>query len=320
MKLGVFTPLFAKLSLEQMLRKVQAAGLDAVELGAGGFPGADHLDVEGLLASADRARDFRALIADHGLIVSALSCHGNPLHPDPDIARRDDAILRRTVRLAERLEVPVVITFSGCPGDSDTARIPNWITSPWPPEMLQTLEWQWNEKAIPYWREATADAREHGIRIALEPHPNFIVHNVDTALRLRAAAGDHLGVNLDPSHMLWRGVDMPQAIRALGAAIFHFHAKDVAVDRANTAVNGVIDGRSYRDIAQRAWSFRSVGHGHDLLVWKQIMQALRVAGYDYVVSLEHEDALMSTEQGFQTAIDTLKLALLREAADEPWWT
>ncbi|MGO4780501.1 sugar phosphate isomerase/epimerase family protein, partial [Lysobacter sp. 2RAB21] len=110
----------------------------------------------------------------------------------------------------------------------------------------------------------------------------------------------HLGVNLDPSHMLWRGVDMPQAIRALGPAIFHFHAKDVALDRANTAVNGVIDGRSYRDIAQRAWSFRSVGHGHDLLVWKQIMQALRVAGYDYVVSLEHEDALMSTEQGFQT--------------------
>ncbi|MEH6416171.1 sugar phosphate isomerase/epimerase family protein [Pseudomonas sp. CGJS7] len=320
MKLGVFTPLFAKLSLQEVLRKVQSAGLDSVELGAGGFPGADHLDVEGLLASADRARDFRSLVADHGLIVSALSCHGNPLHPDPQIAQRDDAILRRTVRLAERLQVPVVITFSGCPGDSDNSRIPNWITSPWPPEMLRTLEWQWNEKAIPYWRDATAYAREHGIRIALEPHPNFLVHNVDTALHLRAEAGDHLGVNLDPSHMLWRGVDMPQAIRALGPAIFHFHAKDVALDRANTAVHGVVDARSYRDIAQRAWSFRSVGHGHDLLVWKQIMQALRVAGYDYVVSLEHEDALMSTEQGFQTAIDTLKLALLRDPPDEPWWT
>lgn len=320
MKLGVFATLFAKLSLEEVLRKVQAAGLDAVELGVGGFPGSDHLDVDGLLASADRSRDLLARVKDHGLIISALSCHGNPLHPNREIAQRDDAILRRAVRLAERLEVPVVITFSGCPGDSDEARIPNWITSPWPPEMLQTLEWQWNEKAIPYWRDTTAYAREHGIRIALEPHPNFIVHNVDTALRLRAAAGDHLGVNLDPSHMLWRGVDMPQAIRALGPAIFHFHAKDVAIDRGNTAVNGVIDGRSYRDLAQRAWTFRSVGHGHDLLVWKQIMQALRIAGYDYVVSLEHEDALMSTEQGFQTAIDTLKLALLRDPPDEPWWT
>ena len=320
MKLGVFTPLFARLSLDQVLDRVQAAGLDAIELGTGAFPGADHVDVDGLLASGDKARDFRARIDDRGLIISALSCHGNPLHPDKAAAQRDDEVFRKTVRLAERLEVPVVVTFSGCPGDCDGARIPNWITSPWPPEMLEVLEWQWNEKAIPYWREATVFAREHGIRVALEAHPNFLVHNVETALRLRDAAGDHLGVNLDPSHLFWRGVDIPQAIRALGPAIFHFHAKDVALDRANVAINGVIDGKSYRDMAQRAWRFRSVGHGHDLLAWKEIMEALRLAGYDYVVSLEHEDALMSVDEGFDTAIDTLKRALLREAPDEPWWT
>ena len=320
MKLGVFTPLFARLSLEQVLDRVQAAGLDAIELGTGAFPGADHVDVDGLLASDDKARDFRARIDDRGLIISALSCHGNPLHPDKAAAQRDDEVFRKTVRLAERLEVPVVVTFSGCPGDCDGARIPNWITSPWPPEMLEVLEWQWDEKAIPYWREATVFAREHGIRVALEAHPNFLVHNVETALRLRDAAGDHLGVNLDPSHLFWRGVDIPQAIRALGPAIFHFHAKDVALDRANVAINGVIDGKSYRDMAQRAWRFRSVGHGHDLLAWKEIMEALRLAGYDYVVSLEHEDALMSVDEGFDTAIDTLKRALLREAPDEPWWT
>ena len=320
MKLGVFTPLFARLSLDQVLDRVQAAGLDAIELGTGAFPGADHVDVDGLLASDDKARDFRARIDDRGLIISALSCHGNPLHPDKAAAQRDDEVFRKTVRLAERLEVPVVVTFSGCPGDCDGARIPNWITSPWPPEMLEVLEWQWNEKAIPYWREATVFAREHGIRVALEAHPNFLVHNVETALRLRDAAGDHLGVNLDPSHLFWRGVDIPQAIRALGPAIFHFHAKDVALDRANVAINGVIDGKSYRDMAQRAWRFRSVGHGHDLLAWKEIMEALRLAGYDYVVSLEHEDALMSVDEGFDTAIDTLKRALLREAPDEPWWT
>lgn len=320
MKLGVFTPLFARLSLDQVLDRVQAAGLDAIELGTGAFPGADHVDVDGLLASDDKARDFRARIDDRGLIISALSCHGNPLHPDKAAAQRDDEVFRKTVRLAERLEVPVVVTFSGCPGDCDGARIPNWITSPWPPEMLEVLEWQWDEKAIPYWREATVFAREHGIRVALEAHPNFLVHNVETALRLRDAAGDHLGVNLDPSHLFWRGVDIPQAIRALGPAIFHFHAKDVALDRANVAINGVIDGKSYRDMAQRAWRFRSVGHGHDLLAWKEIMEALRLAGYDYVVSLEHEDALMSVDEGFDTAIDTLKRALLRDQPDEPWWT
>lgn len=320
MKLGVFTPLFAKLSFEQVLDKVQAAGLDAVELGTGGFPGSDHIDVDALLSSAERAREYRSRLDDRGLIISALSCHGNPLHPNADIARRDDELFQRTVRLAERLEVPVVVTFSGCPGDSDNARVPNWITSPWPPEMLETLEWQWNEKAIPYWSRTTRFARDHGVRVALEAHPNFIVHNVETALRLRAAAGDHLGVNLDPSHMMWRGIDIPQAIRALGPAVFYFHAKDVAIDRANVAVNGVIDSKSYRDMAQRAWRFRSVGHGHDLLVWKEIMEALRMIGYDYVVSLEHEDALMSVDQGFETAIDTLKRALLRDQPAEPWWT
>jgi sugar phosphate isomerase/epimerase len=307
MKLGVFTPLFAKLSFEDMLKRVQAAGLDAVEIGTGGFPGRDHIDPDALLASADKAREYRQRVADHGLEICALSCHCNPLHPNRDTAREGDELIRRTLQLAEKLQVGTVVTFSGCPGDSDEAKVPNWITSPWPPEMLETLEWQWNEKAIPYWRKTTEAARDHGVRIALEAHPNFIVHNVDTMLRLRAACGEHLGINLDPSHLWWRGVDIPQAIRALGPAIHHFHAKDVVVDRANAAVQGVIDARS-------------VGHGHDLLAWKEIMEALRLVGYDRVVSLEHEDALMSIDEGFQTAIDTLRQAMLREPAAEAWWT
>ena len=320
MKLGVFTPLFAKLSFEDMLKRVQAAGLDAVEIGTGGFPGRDHIDPDALLASSDKAREYRQRVADHGLEIAALSCHCNPLHPDRAVAAEADALIRRTLQLAEKLEVGTVVTFSGCPGDSDEAKIPNWITSPWPPEMLETLEWQWNEKAIPYWRKTTDAARDHGVRIALEAHPNFIVHNVESMLRLREACGEHLGINLDPSHLWWRGVDIPQAIRALGPAIHHFHAKDVVVDRANAAVQGVIDPRSYELLAERAWRFRSVGHGHDLLAWKEIMEALRLVGYDKVVSLEHEDALMSIDEGFQTAIDTLKQALLREPAAEAWWT
>ncbi len=320
MKLGVFTPLFSQLTLDEMLKRVQAAGLDAIELGAGAFPGADHLDVDGLLASSAKVKTFRGKVRDHGLIISALSCHGNPLHPDRAVAKKDDEVFRKTVRLAEKLDVPVVVTFSGCPGDSDRAKVPNWITSPWPPEMLQTLEWQWSEKAIPYWRKTTKFAKDHGVKVALEAHPNFLVHNVETMLKLRAAAGDHLGINLDPSHLFWQGVDIPQAIRALGPAIFHFHAKDVAIDRRNVAVNGVIDPKSFRAMNERAWLFRTVGWGHDLVVWKQIMSALRLAGYDYVVSLEHEDALMSIDQGFESAIDTLKRALLREQPAEPWWT
>jgi sugar phosphate isomerase/epimerase len=320
MKLGVFTPLFAKLPFDEVLRRVQAAGLEAIEIGTGAFPGADHIDVDGLLGSAAKVKEYRAKVRDHGLTISALSCHGNPLHPDAKIARQHDEVFKKTVRLAEKMEVPVVVTFSGCPGDSDNAKAPNWVTCPWPPDFLKVLEWQWNKKAIPYWTKTTNFAKERGIKVALEAHPGFLVYNVETALKLREAAGDHLGVNFDPSHLFWQGVDIPQAIRALGKAIFHFHAKDVTVDRQNVAVNGIIDPKSYTQMSERAWLFRSVGWGHDLLCWKEIVSALRLSGYDYVMSLEHEDALASIDEGFATAVDTLKSAVLRDQPAEAWWT
>jgi sugar phosphate isomerase/epimerase len=320
MKLGVFTPLFAKLSFDEVLARVQGAGLDAIEIGTGAYPGSNHIDVDALLGSAAKVKEYRAKVRDHGLTISALSCHGNPLHPDKKFAGAHDEIFKKTVRLAEKMEVPVVITFSGCPGDSDQAKYPNWVTCPWPPDFEQLLEWQWNKKAIPYWTKTAKFAKDHGVKVALEAHPGFIVYNVETALRLREAAGDNLGVNFDPSHLFWQGVDIPQAIRALGPAIFHFHAKDVTVDRQNVAVNGIIDPKSYRGMVERAWLFRSVGWGHDLLVWKEIVTALRLHGYDYVISLEHEDALASVDEGFATAIDTLKRALLRDQPADAWWT
>jgi sugar phosphate isomerase/epimerase len=320
MKLGVFTPLFAKLSFEKVLKRVQAAGLDAIEIGTGAFPGADHLNVDDLLASATSRKEYLAKIKDHGLIISALSCHGNPIHPDRDVAREHDAIFKKTVRLAEKLGVPVVVTFSGCPGDSDKARYPNWVTCPWPPDFQELLDWQWEKKVVPYWSKTATFAKDHGVKVALEAHPGFVVYNVETALELRKAAGDTIGVNFDPSHLFWQGVDIPQAIKALGPAIFHFHAKDVTVDRRNVSVNGIIDAKSYTQMSDRSWLFRSVGWGHDLLAWKEIVSALRLAGYDYVMSLEHEDALASIDEGFATAIDTLKRAILKEQPAKAWWT
>jgi sugar phosphate isomerase/epimerase len=223
------------------------------------------------------------------------------------------------VALAERLEVPVVVTFSGCPGDSADAVHPNWVTTAWPPEFLEVLDWQWECKTVPYWREAARFAAGHGVKVALEAHPGFMVYNVDTALRLRQAAGDNLGVNFDPSHFFWQGVDAPTAIRALGSAIFHVHAKDVAINPANVAVNGVIDAKSYRRMAERSWLFRSVGWGHDELTWKHIVSALRMVGYDYVMSIEHEDALASIDEGINAAVDLLSRVILSEPPVEPWW-
>lgn len=321
MKLGLFTPVFGKLKTSEMLAKVKALGrIDALELGTGGWPGRDHLDPDLLLNDGSEARGFRQRIADAGLIISALSCHANPLHPDPDVARAADQLFRKTVCLARRLEVPVVITFSGCPGDSEDGKHPNWVTSAWPPEFLEVLDWQWEARGIPYWREASRFAANEGVRVALEAHPGFLVYNVETALRLREAAGPNLGVNFDPSHFFWQGVDVPTAIRALGDAIFHVHAKDVGLDRQNVAMNGVIDTKSYRRLTERSWLFRSVGWGHDEHEWKRIVTALRLTAYDYVISIEHEDALASVDEGLRTAVDLLSRVILIEPPADAWWT
>ena len=321
MKLGVFTPVFGNLKVTEMLAKVRALGkVEAVELGTGGWPGSDHLDLDALLDNKSRSSDYRKMIADAGLSISALSCHNNPLHPNAADARTADEVFRKTVRVAERLEVPVVVTFSGCPGDSEGAAHPNWVTQPWPPEFLDVLEWQWEKKTIPYWCGASHFAGEHGVKVALEAHPGFIVYNVDTALRLRQAVGPNLGVNFDPSHFFWQGVDVPTAIRALGDSIFHVHAKDVALDRQNVAVNGVIDTKTYTRMAERSWLFRSVGWGHDELEWKRIVSALRLAGYDYVMSIEHEDALASVDEGLRAAVDLLSRVVLTEPPVQAWWT
>jgi sugar phosphate isomerase/epimerase len=320
MKLGLFTALFNHLSLKETLVAIKPLReIVMLEIGAGGWPGDHHLDVDGLLASRDRARDFRRELSDAGYQISALSCHGNPVHPNATIAERDDAVFKRTVELAERLGVSVVITFSGCPGGSAEDRTPNWITAAWPPEYADALEWQWEQRLIPYWRDAARIAADAGVRVALEAHPGFCVYNPETLLRLRAAAGPGIGINLDPSHLWWQGIDIPVAIRSLGDSIFHVHAKDVLIDTANTARNGVLDTKSYRQMEERSWLFRTVGWGHSDLEWKRIVSALRLVGYDFVLSIEHEDALASVKEGLKSAVDSLSRVLLREPAADAWW-
>lgn len=321
MQLGVFTPVFGRLAFAEMLEAVRALRhVTAVELGTGCWPGSQHLDLDSLLDCPSRVAEYRQRVTDAGLTISALSCHGNPLHPDTAHAKADDLVYRKTVRLAEQMAVPVVVTFSGCPGDGPDAAHPNWITTPWPPEFLEVLDWQWTARAVPYWTDAAAFAANHGVKVALEAHPGFLVYNPETALRLRALTGPSLGVNFDPSHFFWQGIDPVAAIRTLGDAIFHVHAKDVAMAPAAIAVNGVLDAKSYRRMHERSWLFRTVGWGHDETTWKGIVSALRLAGYDYAMSIEHEDALLSVDEGLRSAVEFLHRLLPAEPPAEPWWT
>lgn len=319
MKLGVITALYQNQPFELMLDHVAQMGLQAVELGTGAYPGDAHCKPQQLLNSKSELLAFRKSVEKRGLIISGLSCHGNPLHPDKAIAAEYDRVYRDTVLLASELEVPVVNLFSGCPGDSEGSKYPNWVTCAWPPDYETVLKWQWENKVIPYWQEAGQFAVDHGVKLAFEMHPGFVVYNPGTLLRLRKAVGPVIGANYDPSHLFWQGIDPVASIRALEGAIHHVHAKDVYIDPINTAVNGVLDTTPYADLAHRSWTFRTVGFGHDQLTWRILVSTLRLVGYDYVLSIEHEDPMLSVEEGFSRAVNFLKDVIITEQPSAMWW-
>ncbi|HZG77812.1 MAG TPA: sugar phosphate isomerase/epimerase [Paenibacillus sp.] len=321
MKLGVFSVLFAQKSLEEALDYIAASGLGAVEIGTGGYPGKAHADPAVLLADEGKLKAFKQAVESRGLIISALSVHGNPLHPQKAIAKEFHDDLINTIELAQRLEVPVVNTFSGCPGDHEDAKYPNWPVAPWPNDYQDILKWQWEQKLIPYWKETGDFAAARGVKIGLELHGGFSVHTPATLMKLREATSEAIGANLDPSHLWWQGIDPVAAIRYLGqaGAIHHFHAKDTSLEQSNVNKHGVTDMQSYTQMFDRAWQFRTVGFGHSMKEWADIISALRLVGYDYVVSIEHEDGLMSVEEGFTKAVGNLQSILIREPLGEMWW-
>jgi len=320
MKIGLFIVQFFRMSLDEVLDLAVKKGLEAIEIGTGNYcTQPKHCDLEELLSSKERLKEFKFKIEDRGLTISALSCHGNPLHPQVEIASRHQKVFRDTIVLAEKLGVKRVINFSGCPGDSESSMYPNWVVCPWPDDFSKVVKWQWEKKIIPYWEKEVKFAQDHGVKICIEMHPGFSVYNTETLLRLRSTVGDTIGANFDPSHLFWQGIDPVSSIRKLGNAIYHVHIKDVGIDPVNTSFNGVLDTKSYSKVNERSWVFRTIGYGHDYKTWKDIITALRMVGYDDVLSIEHEDALLSLEEGFEKAVDFLKQIVLREKPGKMWW-
>jgi len=318
MKLGLLTVPYSKLSLDETIKKIKPLGIRTVELGTGNYVGDPHIKLEWLSSSA-KLREFKNRLESQGITISALSCHGNPLHPNKKVADAYSETTRRTILLAEKLGVTRVIDFSGCPGDCEQSKYPNWVTCPWPPDYPDILSWQWEKKVIPYWKKRAKFAEDHGVRICIEMHPGFVVYSPETMLKLRAATSRNIGCNFDPSHMFWQGIDPCAAVRALGEAVFHIHAKDTRLYDVNYKVNGVLDTKPYSDEKNRSWIFRTVGYGHGADFWGDLISTLQMVGYNDVLSIEHEDSLMSIDEGVSKAAGLLNQLIIKEKLTEMWW-
>jgi sugar phosphate isomerase/epimerase len=258
MKIGMITDSFGALSFDDLLGTAAELGIEKLEFAAGNWSPAPHMALARMLDSASARGEFMAKLRDHGLSISALNCSGNPLHPG-ELGKRHQEVTRKTIALASLLGVERVVMMSGCPGGPGDANA-NWVTTSWPPETQTILRYQWEEVLIPYWRELVAYCRGLDVgKLCLELHGHQNVYNVGTFFRLRDAVGETVGVNFDPSHLLWMGADPLAAIASLRSAIYHVHAKDTRLEPQALARDGRIEIRPAEDVAHRAWNYVTLG-------------------------------------------------------------
>lgn len=298
-ELSLYTDSVGHLPLEGALDLAVEIGAGAVEIAAGGQSSAPHMRIDRLLDDPASLARFRDAIESRGLEIGALNCSAWPLHPAD--GPRHEAIIERTIELARRLDVRTIVTMSGCPGDGADASTINWIWYPWPTDAVALRDRQW-EAAIRLWQGLARRAEDAGVaRIAFELHPLHLVYNVPTLLRMREAVGPVLGMNLDPSHLFWQQMDPLAIVRLYGDLVYHVHLKDTQLVPDQVALAGVLDGRSFDDPAQRAWTFRTVGIGHGEAFWGALVDALDVAGYTGVLSIENEDPYEPAAEGVRNA-------------------
>ena len=323
MKLGAYTACLHDRTLPDALDVLAGMGLTSAEVNAGGFIPSPHCPVDGLLASAGQREEYLGVFADKGVELTGLNCNGNPLNPLPGVGPKHADDLRRTITLAGALGVKHVVTMSGSPGSDPDAKYPSWVVNAWDGVYMDVLDYQWSV-AVPFWKEIDALARDNGVRVAIELHPQNLAFNVPTIERLVDAIGaTNVGVEMDTSHLMWQQMDVPAVIRRLGSLVYFAAAKDVALfDGVKT--KGVLDNEFTRVPADDpnkvptgyghwcnawpedpAWRFVAVGAGHPVDYWVEVLRALREVDPYMTINIEHEDASMSVLDGLSMAAKTL---------------
>ena len=319
MDLSVVSTALPESDLSEALSTCKRLGLDAIEVGAGGYFPKTLCDPSHLLSDRSALARFRAEFDRSGIRLCAFAIHGEPLHPSVEVASRYRADFEAACRLANELGVDKLTLLAGLPEGAPGDTVPNWVFYPFPVEVPEVLAWQWEERLFPYWQRASEFARSAGVRLCFEMHPNDLVYQPSGLLRLREAIGPVVGANLDPSHLFWQGMDIPAVIQQLGESIYHVHAKDAAANGAVLNRDGWLDPRVQSHPDLRSWNFRTVGYGHGELFWREFLSALRLVGYDDTVSIEHEDALIDPSEGLERAVHLLRSVIPRKPAAGLWF-
>lgn len=318
MKIGVVSNALLQFDFEEGLDKLQALGLERIEIACAGYHENLKFGDPAVLADASERARWLEAIHSRGLEITALAVHGPALSPDPDVFEDYKRQFLRSCELAAAIGVERLTLLGGLPEGAPGDKTPHWACNAWPPQEQEILKWQWEERVIPYWREQAAVADAHGCRLCFEMHPMDVLHNPAALLRLNAEIGPTIGCNFDPSHLWWQGIDPLDAIRAVAALIYHVHAKDTKVQPHIVRVNGVLDATSFSQLDGRAWDFRTVGYGHGEGFWRDFASLLRAIGYDDVVSIEHEDEYMEPFEGLEKAVELLQRVTIDRPAVSSW--
>jgi sugar phosphate isomerase/epimerase len=311
-RIGLVTEAFANQSLTSVMDWLvrEAPLVSDLEIGTGGYAPTRHCDMPRLLRDAAARAACQREIGARSLKLAALNVWGNPLHPDPQIAKKHDADLRDTIRLAAELGVDRVVALAGCPPGAPGDRTPHFAGGGWLPYLEGISEGQWDSTIEPYWADvAEFAAGEHpDLLICLELHPGTAVYNVETFKRV-AKLGSAIAANIDPSHFFWMGMDPLAVLSSIGDRAGHCHGKDVVFSKGNLAVNGLLDRRWPRPPEDMPWNFAVVGRGRDPEWWKAFAYELVRGGRVHTLAIEHEDPFVAPEEGINEAAAVLSAAL-----------